>query len=103
MFNDQPCSFVAVSKSSNLTIPRVKFDIGDRVYWFRVPTQDFGDVVDYLYGTEGTVQALGWHYLIQLDPRSPSFAHCKFDWGFEADLAILDSENDGDALESNPD
>lgn len=79
-----------------------KFNIGDRVYWFRVPTQDFGVVVNCFYGTEGSVQALGWHYLIQLDPRSPSFAHCRSDWGFEADLAILDSENDENALESDP-
>ncbi|MGG6270894.1 hypothetical protein ACQ4M3_41450 [Leptolyngbya sp. AN03gr2] len=68
-----------------------KFDFGDRVMWFRVPTQDFGIVVDRSYGTEGSVQALGWHYTIQLDPHSPSFADCKSDIGFEDDLALLES------------
>lgn len=69
--------------------PYPKFSLGDRVRWFRVPTQDFGIIVDRFYGTEGSVQALGWHYTIKLDPDSPSFDHCKTDYGFEDDLELL--------------
>ena len=58
-----------------------KFSLGDRVRWFRVPTQDFGLVCECFYGLESSVQAVGWHYSIQLDPNSPSFAHCKMDYG----------------------
>lgn len=89
----QPVESSTVSDSYWLLSPR--FNVGDRVYWFRVPTQDFGVVVERFYGTEGSVQALGWHYTIQLDPNSPSFAHCKTDDGFEADLALMEQERRG--------
>lgn len=75
--------------SASLPIP--KFDLGDRVYWFRVATQDFGVVLERFYGTEGSVEGLGWHYTIRLDPDSPSFKYCKTDDGFEADLALVES------------
>lgn len=68
-----------------------KFNIGDRVYWFRVATQDFGVVLERFYGTEGSVEGLGWHYTVRLDPDSPSFKYCKTDDGFEADLALVES------------
>jgi hypothetical protein len=63
-----------------------KFNVGDRVRWFRVPTKDFGVVIGRFYSLESSVQAVGWHYSIQLDPDSPSFTHCKIDYGFEDDL-----------------
>ncbi len=75
--------------SASLPIP--KFNLGDRVYWFRVVTQDFGVVVERFYGTEGSVEGLGWHYTIRLDPDSPSFKYCKTDYGFEEDLALVES------------
>ncbi len=79
--------------SDSLPIP--KFNLGDRVCWFRVPTQDFGIVVERFYGMEGSVRELGWHYRIQLDPDSPSFDYCKTDYGFEEDLALTEpGEND---------
>lgn len=74
--------------SASLPIP--KYDSGDRVYWFRVATQDFG-VVERFYGTEGSVEGLGWHYTIRLDLDSPSFEYCKTDYGFEEDLALVES------------
>jgi hypothetical protein len=74
--------------SASLPIP--KFNLGDRVRWFRVPTQDFGVVADRFYGTEGSVQATGWHYLVELAPQSPSFSHCKEDYGFEDDLQFVE-------------
>ncbi|MBW4659698.1 MAG: hypothetical protein KME15_13560 [Drouetiella hepatica Uher 2000/2452] len=51
-----------------------------------MPTKDFGVVIGRFYSLESSVQAVGWHYSIQLDPDSPSFTHCKIDYGFEDDL-----------------
>ncbi|WP_088890009.1 hypothetical protein [Leptolyngbya ohadii] len=84
-----PDNLVVGQSSNPETVP--KFKVGDRVCWFRVPTQDFGTVVERFYGTEGSVQALGWHYTIELDPHSPSFDHCKTDYGFEDDLELLEA------------
>lgn len=102
MSKNQSFQFALVTNIESAVAP-AKFRLGDRVRWFRVPTQDFGTVVNCFYSTEGSVQALGWHYLIQLDPRSSSFTHCKFDLGFEDDLAVLELEKDGDAIESYSD
>lgn len=88
MSSNQPFHSV-VSAEDEPALTPAKFNLGDRVYWFRVPTQDFGLVVERFYGTEGSVQAIGWHYTIELDPNSPSFAHCKTDYGFEEDLALI--------------
>jgi hypothetical protein len=78
--------------SSRKALPPPKFRVGDRVRWFQVATQDFGIVADCFYGSEGSVEAVGWHYLVQLDPNSPSFEHCKEDYGFEDDLECIQQE-----------
>lgn len=70
-----------------------KFSIGNRVRWFRVTTQDFGTVVNRFYSAEGSVQALGWHYQVQLHSDSPSFAHCREDYGFEDDLERMEQRD----------
>ena len=93
----QPITDLMIRESFDVqSSPR--FNLGDRVYWFRVPTQDFGVVVERSYGAEGSVQALGWHYTIQLSPGSPSFTYCKTDVGFEDDLAWMETGG-GDAAE----
>lgn len=84
----QPKEFITVPCRSALPPP--KFSLGDRVCWHRVPSCDFGVVRDRFYGTEGSVQATGWHYLVELAPQSPSFSHCKEDYGFEEDLEFVD-------------
>ena len=89
MQNQVPSELASIASCGTL-LPSPKFNLEDRVYWFRVPTQDFGIVVGRFYGIEGSVQASGWHYTIQLDPNSPSFAHCKTDYGFEDDLALME-------------
>lgn len=87
----KPAQSLTVSDNNSLQVPR--FNLGDHVRWFRVPTQDFGVVIDRFYGSESSVQAIGWHYQVQLDPHSPSFAHCKLDYGFEEDLECLEQRN----------
>lgn len=86
---EQPKESITVA--CRRALPPPKFSSGDRVCWFRVPTQDFGVVTDRFYGLEGSVQAEGWHYLIRLDPQSPSFSHCKEDYGFEDDLECIEA------------
>jgi hypothetical protein len=90
MSSQQP-PWTPISKAEETWQSLAKFNIGDRVCWFRVPTQDFGVVTDRFYGLEGSVQAEGWHYLIRLDPQSPSFSHCKEDYGFEDDLECVEA------------
>lgn len=90
MFYKQLHQSTAASANSQANGSPAKFSLGDRVRWFRVPTQDFGLVCECFYGLESSVQAVGWHYSIQLDPNSPSFAHCKMDYGFEDDLERLE-------------
>ncbi|MBD3886820.1 hypothetical protein IFO70_34855 [Phormidium tenue FACHB-886] len=96
--SSNPLHQLIVGSDGQPPVSLAKFNIGDRVRWFRVPTQDFGVVVERFYGPEGSVQALGWHYTVQLDVDSPSFAHCKTDCGFEDDLALM-QPGGADALE----
>jgi hypothetical protein len=86
---EQPKKSITVS--SRKALPPPKFSLSDRVYWFRVPTKDFGTVIERFYRTEGSVQKLGWHYTIRLDPDSPSFEYCKAGCGFEEDLALVEA------------
>jgi hypothetical protein len=95
MATEQPLSSSSIPPLNCSICPPPKFRVGDLVCWFRVPTQDFGIVVEQFYGMEGSVRELGWHYRIQLDPDSPSFDYCKTDYGFEEDLALMEpGEND---------
>lgn len=71
-------------------LPAPKFQLGQQVYWAMVSTQDYGRVVGCVFATETSVQALGYHYIVQLDAASPSKRFgIAVDWGFEADLALL--------------
>lgn len=88
---EQPLSSSSIPLLNCSICPPPKFSIGDRVCWSRVPTKDFGAVIDRFYGSEGSVQAEGWHYLIRLNPQSPSFSHCKEDYGFEDDLERIEA------------
>ena len=90
VLNNQLNQPSVVLGNSELFIALAKFNAGDRVRLFRVPTQDFGVVIDCFYGSESSVQAVGWHYQVQLDPCSPSFAHCRVDYGFEEDLECFE-------------
>jgi hypothetical protein len=89
MFSHQP-PWTPISEEEQTVQTPAKFNIGDRVCWHRVPSRDFGVVRDRFYGAEGSVQAIGWHYLVELAPQSPSFSHCKEDYGFEDDLQFVE-------------
>ncbi|HEY9629082.1 MAG TPA: hypothetical protein V6C84_17405 [Coleofasciculaceae cyanobacterium] len=71
------------------TLPELKFQLGQKVRWSYVPSQDFGRVLGVIYGSEGSVRALGYHYAIALDTTSPSYANgILTDWAFEEDLEL---------------
>lgn len=81
-------------------LPTPKFQLGQAVRWACVPTSDFGRVVGVIFGSEGSVKALGFHYAIALDESSPSFADgITSDWGFEDDLELVGTEVEGDRPE----
>ena len=86
------------------TLPEPRFQLGQPVQWSCVPSRDFGRIIGIVFGTEGSVQATGYHYEIALDPSSPSFADgITTDWGFEDDLALVTStQTAGDHLEDSP-
>ena len=84
--------------------PEPRFQLEQHVRWNCVPSQDVGHIIGITFGTEGSVQATGYHYEIALDPSSPSFADgILTDWGFEDDLALVTSNpTAGDRLEESP-
>lgn len=72
-------------------LPEPKFQLGQRVRWNCVPSQDFGRILGIIFASEGSVRATGYHYAIALDESSPSFADgITSDWGFEDDLELVD-------------
>ena len=83
--------------------PEPRFQLGQTVQWSCVPSQDFGRIIGIAFGTEGSVQATGYHYKIALDPSSPSFTDgITSDWGFEDDLALVTLNSAaGDGLEDS--
>jgi hypothetical protein len=51
--------------------------------------------VGVVFGSEGSVREIGFHYAIALDASSPSYADgITSDWGFEEDLELVGAEGD---------
>jgi hypothetical protein len=71
-------------------LPQPRFHLGDLVCWRSVPNADFGRVLGILYAHEGAHEVTGLHYLILLDPESPSRSICLHDFAYEEDLECLE-------------
>lgn len=69
-----------------LSVPCLKFQLGEAVFWWNTTNPDFGRVIGVVYSQEATHQVAGLHYLILLDPKSPSYRFCTHDFAFEEDL-----------------
>ena len=95
---------VTLPKQTPDPLPEPRFQLGQHVQWSGVPSRDFGRILGITFGTEGSVQATGYHYEIALDPSSPSFADgITSDWGFEDDLELVTpNPTAGDRLEDSP-
>lgn len=71
-------------------LPQQKFRLGEWVRWFQVPNGDFGRVIGVIYTQQTSCIAIGLHYLVLFDPRSPSREICTCDFAFEEDIEPLD-------------
>lgn len=67
-------------------VPNPKFQIGDRVQWNALPTQDFGTITGIQYAPAPHLQAWDWEYTIWLDCCSPSRPWVTIDTAWETDL-----------------
>jgi hypothetical protein len=83
-------------------LPLPKFQLGQAVKWACVPTGDRGRIVGVVFGSEGSIRALGFHYAISLDESSPSCADgITSDWGFEDDLELVSLDEPTDDRPEN--
>ncbi|HEY9630504.1 MAG TPA: hypothetical protein V6C84_24680 [Coleofasciculaceae cyanobacterium] len=70
-------------------LPTTKFQIGQYVRWAYVSSHDFGRIAGIVWASEASIQAIGYHYAIQLDPSSHSYANgILTDWAFEEDIEL---------------
>ena len=80
---------IALPQPPPLYLPQPKFQIGQWVYWKALKNPDFGHIVGLVWATEGSTQAIGYHYSVLLDKASFSRAFIELDWAFEGDLAVI--------------
>jgi hypothetical protein len=71
----------------NLPVP--KFQIGDRVRWLPMPSQDYGTVIGFAYSLATHLQAWHWQYVVWLDADSPSHRWITTETAWETDLEPL--------------
>ncbi len=72
-------------------LPSPSFQLDQILKFGKVPTGDFGRVVGYVFAAAASVQAKGFHYLLVLDPESPSRKELGIlsDWIFEGDAELM--------------
>ncbi len=72
-------------------LPPPKFQLDQTLKFGKVPAGDFGRVVGYVFAAAASVQAMGFHYLLVLDPESPSRKELGIlsDWIFEGDAELI--------------
>ena len=72
------------------TLPEQHFSLGSWVYWYQVPNPDFGRIIGVVYTHAASCTITGLHYLVHLDPASPSASITAYDFAFSEDLRLLD-------------
>ncbi len=79
---------IALPQPPLLYLPLQKFQLGDWVYWKN--GHDLGHITGVCWATESSVKAVGFHYLVLLDPTSPSKQiGIDLDFAFQDDLALV--------------
>lgn len=75
-------------------LPPPSFQLDQMLKFGKVPSGDFGRVVEIVYAAGATVQATGYHYLLFLDEQSSSRRELgiRADWIFEEDASPLAQE-----------
>jgi hypothetical protein len=78
---------VSLPPTMPVQLPPPLFQLDQTLKFCKVPTGDFGRVVGYVFAAAASVQAIGFHYLLVLDPESPSRKELGIlsDWIFEGD------------------
>ncbi len=75
------------------SLPPQHFQVGNWVYWHRVPNPDFGRIIGVIYTDAASCTITGLHYLILLDVNSPSHTITNWDFAFSEDIRLLDECN----------
>ena len=80
---------VSLPPTMPVQLPLPLFQLDQTLKFCKVPTGDFGRVVGYVFAAAASVQAIGFHYLLVLDPESPSRKELGIlsDWIFEGDAS----------------
>lgn len=80
---------VSLPPTMPVQLPPPLFQLDQTLKFCKVPTGDFGRVVGYVFAAAASVQAIGFHYLLVLDPESPSRKELGIlsDWIFEGDAS----------------
>jgi hypothetical protein len=80
---------VSLPPTMPVQLPPPLFQLDQTLKFGKVPTGDFGRVVGYVFAAAASVQAIGFHYLLVLDPESPSRKELGIlsDWIFEGDAS----------------
>jgi hypothetical protein len=82
---------VTLRPESSSGLPEPRYHINQTIKFTKVPTGDWGRICGLIYATSVTVQAVGYHYLITLDPSSKSRTEIGIlsDWVFEDDAELV--------------
>ncbi len=82
---------VSLTPTLPAQLPPPLFQLDQTLKFGKVPTGDFGRVVGYVFAAAASVQAKGFHYLLVLDPESPSRKELGIlsDWIFEGDAELM--------------
>jgi hypothetical protein len=85
---------VSLPPTMPVQLPPPLFQLDQTLKFCKVPTGDFGRVVGYVFAAAASVQAIGFHYLLVLDPESSSRRELdiRADWIFEEDAEPLAQE-----------
>lgn len=75
------------------SLPTPRFQIGDRVRWQPIPTEDFGTIVGLSCAPAPNLPSWHWQYIVWLDANSPSRGWVTSEIAWESDLEAIDAVN----------
>ncbi len=70
-------------------MPSPKFQLGDRVRFVPIPSNDFGIITGLQFAPAEHLEDWTWRYVVWLDDQSPSRAWTCSDLAWEDDLQLL--------------
>ncbi len=87
---EPPCQMPPFTLSEDVpeVLPQQQFQLGEWVFWHQVPNPDFGRIIGVLYTHSTSCIAMGLHYLVLLDKKSPSRHITSYDFGTGASQEV---------------